>query len=72
MEFKPARGNNVVHVGMHGTTPGRVYAEEPRFRHRDSGHLYFAHTNLYFRSPKIAPASLLVLDPNTLQVCVLF
>jgi hypothetical protein len=55
-------------TGLAGTSQGRMYASKTDFFPFERGWLCYASNALYFRSPAIAPATMLVLDPITLDI----
>jgi hypothetical protein len=55
-------------TGMEGTVQGRTYISKPDFFPSERGWICCVANNLYFRSPSIAPATILVLDIVSLEV----
>jgi hypothetical protein len=50
------------------TTQGRIYARNAMWKVEEKGWLACVHDKLYYRSPSIEPASLIVFDASSLRV----
>lgn len=57
-----------VGTGLEGTIQGRTYLSQTDFFPSERGWLCCVANRLYFRSPAIAPATLLVLDVDSLEL----
>ncbi|KAL6073674.1 negative regulation of SNARE complex assembly [Balamuthia mandrillaris] len=61
------RGLVKVGTGREGTTQGVTYVVKEEYRSKEKGWLTCVGRKLYYRSPHIAPATLLVLNADTLE-----
>ncbi|KAL6046242.1 Negative regulator of mitotic exit, variant 2 [Balamuthia mandrillaris] len=61
------RGLVKVGTGREGTTQGVTYVVKEEYRSKEKGWLTCVGQKLYYRSPHIAPATLLVLNADTLE-----
>eukprot|EP01087_Luapelamoeba_hula_P012781 TRINITY_DN3603_c0_g1_i4.p1 TRINITY_DN3603_c0_g1~~TRINITY_DN3603_c0_g1_i4.p1 ORF type:complete len:4801 (-),score=871.08 TRINITY_DN3603_c0_g1_i4:39-14441(-) len=62
-----ASGLARVGTGLNDTIQGYTYASEKEYRSKEKGWIAYAGDKLYYRSSQIAPATLLVLNPQTLK-----
>jgi len=54
-------------TGFNYTMLGKVYVHKPDYRLKERSSLVFIHGHLYYRSPRIAPLSLIEINIDTLE-----